>query len=106
MAATGTISYDEMLTDIKESLGFVPGFMAAVPEEALVHEWQVFKQYTLGETVIPPKYREMKELAVAAATKCPYCQALHRARPNSRERPRKNWRKSASWRDRPHGRAR
>ena len=78
MAATATGSYDETLTDIEETLGLVPGFMAAVPEDALVHEWPVFKQYTLGETVIPPKYREMMELAVAAATKCPYCQAFHR----------------------------
>lgn len=53
--------------------------MAAVPEDVLVHEWPIFKQYTLGENVIPPKYRELMELAVAAATKCPYCQAFHSA---------------------------
>jgi AhpD family alkylhydroperoxidase len=78
MATTTAVSYDETLADIEESIGLVPGFMAAIPEDALVHEWPVFKQYALGESVIPPKYRELMELAVAATLKCPYCQAFHR----------------------------
>lgn len=79
MAATTTANYQETLTDIEDTLGFVPGFMEAVPEDSLVHEWPVFKQYGLGESVIPPKYRELIELAVAATQKCPYCEAFHRA---------------------------
>lgn len=78
MAATTTVSYDETLVDIEDNLGLVPGFMAALPEDDLVHEWPVFKQYVLGESVIPPKYRELMELAVAATLKCPYCQAFHK----------------------------
>ena len=77
-ATTPAANYDETLADIEESIGLVPGFMAAVPEDALVHEWPVFKQYVLGESVIPPKYRELVELAVAATLKCPYCEAFHR----------------------------
>ncbi|WP_416840382.1 carboxymuconolactone decarboxylase family protein [Haloferax sp. DFSO52] len=77
MAVTTESSYTETLIDIENSLGFVPGFMAAIPENALVHEWPVFKQYTLGETVIPPKYRELMQLAVAATQKCQYCEAFH-----------------------------
>lgn len=77
-ATTPETNYEETLADIEESIGLVPGFMAAVPEDALVHEWPVFKQYILGESVIPPKYRELTELAVAATLKCPYCQAFHK----------------------------
>ena len=32
----------------------------------------------MGESVIPPKYREMMMLAASAAVKCPYCQTYHR----------------------------
>lgn len=79
MAATSAATYQETLTDIEETIGMVPGFMEAVPEDALVHEWPVFKQYVLGESVIPPKYRELVELAVAATLKCPYCEEFHRS---------------------------
>lgn len=79
MAVTTSLGYQETLTDIEDTVGFVPGFMEAVPEDALVHEWPVFKQYTLGESVIPPKYRELMELAVAATQKCQYCEAFHSA---------------------------
>jgi AhpD family alkylhydroperoxidase len=77
MAVTTAASYDETVTDIEETLGFVPGFMEAVPEEALVHEWPVFKQYTLGESEIPPKYRELIQFAVASSQHCKYCSAFH-----------------------------
>ena len=78
MATTTADSYDETLTEIEETIGIVPGFMEALPEDALVHEWPVFKQYILGESEIPPKYRELIGLAVAASLKCPYCQEFHR----------------------------
>ncbi|WP_290809906.1 carboxymuconolactone decarboxylase family protein [Halovivax sp.] len=77
MATTHTTNYDDTVADIEESLGIVPGFMTALPEDDLVHEWPVFKQHVLGETAIPPKYRELMGLAVAANLKCPYCQAFH-----------------------------
>lgn len=77
MAVTTESSYQETLTDIEDSLGVVPGFMAAIPEDALVHEWPVFKHYTLGETVIPPKYRELMQFAVASSHNCKYCSAFH-----------------------------
>lgn len=79
MAVTTAASYQETLTDIEDTVGFVPGFMEAVPEDALVHEWPVFKQYTLSESEIPPKYRELMQLAVAATQKCQYCESFHSA---------------------------
>lgn len=71
-------NYEETLADIEESMGIVPGFMSALPEDALVHEWPMFKQYALGESVFSPKERELIELAVAATLKCQYCEAFHK----------------------------
>ncbi len=69
--------YENTLDDIRNSLGIVPCIMKALPQEVLVHEWPLFKKYTLGETKIPAKHRELMGLAVAANIKCPYCQLFH-----------------------------
>ena len=37
------------------------------------------KKYTLGESKIPAKYRELMGLSVAANIKCPYCQLFHKS---------------------------
>jgi AhpD family alkylhydroperoxidase len=78
MAATTAENYEETVADIEAAIGLVPGFMEALPEEDLVHEWPTFKKYVLGETNIAPKDRELVGLAVAANIKCPYCQAFHK----------------------------
>jgi AhpD family alkylhydroperoxidase len=57
----------------------VPGFMKALPEDALVHEWPIWKRYTVEQTEIPEKYRELMGLAIAANIKCPYCLFFHSA---------------------------
>ena len=72
-------SYEETLKDIKETMGIVPGFMKALPKDALVHEWPVWKKYTIEESEIPEKYRELMGLAVAANIKCPYCLFFHQS---------------------------
>ena len=65
MAVTNAASYQDTLIDIEDTIGFVPGFMAAVPEDALVHERPVFKQYTrhdpgmLAEQHGPGEFVEM-----------------------------------------------
>jgi AhpD family alkylhydroperoxidase len=69
--------YEETLKDIEETLGTVPGFMKALPEVVLIHEWPLFKKYNFEETEIPAKYRELMGLAVAANIKCPYCIHFH-----------------------------
>ena len=71
--------YENTLRDIESTLGAVPGFMRALPEDVLVHDWALMRKYQFGESVIPQKYREMIGLAVAANIKCPYCEALHLA---------------------------
>lgn len=73
-----TMSYQETVTDIEKSLGSFPGFFKGVPQDVLMQMWPIFKKYTLGESKIPPKYREMIGLAVAATIKCPYCETFHK----------------------------
>ena len=69
--------YDDTLNDIKATLGIIPGFMKALPEDVLVKDWPLFKKYTGGQTAIPGKYRELGGLMVSANIKCPYCALFH-----------------------------
>jgi AhpD family alkylhydroperoxidase len=71
-------TYDEMETDLEETFGLVPAPLDSIPEDDAVAEWPTFKKYTVGESEIPPKYRELMGLAVAANIKCPYCTHFHR----------------------------
>jgi AhpD family alkylhydroperoxidase len=70
-------NYQDTLEDIERTLGTVPGFMKALPEDVLINDWALMKRYQFGESEIPAKYREMMGLAIAANLKCPYCQAMH-----------------------------
>lgn len=78
MAVTTAASYEETIEDIEATMGLVPGYMEVLPEEDLVHDWPLLKQYVFDESEIPAKYRELIGLAVAANIKCPYCVAFHR----------------------------
>ncbi len=71
------MTYDDTLNEIRDTLGFVPGFMRMLPEDALMHDWPIWKKYSLMDSNIPPKYREMMGLAVAANIRCPYCESMH-----------------------------
>ena len=71
------MSYEATLKEIKENFGFVPDFFKKTPKDVIIHMWPIFKKYQLGESSIPPKYREMMMLAAAAAVKCPYCETFH-----------------------------
>ncbi|TYL37897.1 carboxymuconolactone decarboxylase family protein [Natronococcus pandeyae] len=70
--------YDETITDIEETLGLVPGYLDAVPEQELVNEWPNMKRFLFGETEIDPKTREFVGLAMAAAIGCEYCRHFHK----------------------------
>ena len=63
---------------ITDTFGLVPGPLAVIPPEDRGAEWPTFEKYTVGESEIPPKYRELIGLAVAANIKCPYCTHFHR----------------------------
>ena len=72
------MNYQETVSEIERELGSVPSFFKGVPQDVLTQMWPVFRRYTLGESKIPPKYREMIGLAVAATIKYPYCETFHR----------------------------
>jgi hypothetical protein len=36
--------YDDTLKEIKKTMGTVPGFMKALPQQALVYEWPIWKK--------------------------------------------------------------
>jgi AhpD family alkylhydroperoxidase len=69
--------YEDVLKDIEKTLGIVPGYMKALPKDVLIHDWALYKKYSIEESKIPAKYKEMIGLAVAANIKCPYCQYDH-----------------------------
>lgn len=64
--------------DIEKTLGLVPSFMKAFPEEAIGAAWDEFKAVQLSPaSAIPPKYKELIGLAVAAQIPCHYCVYFH-----------------------------
>lgn len=69
---------DAARSDIKATLGFVPGFLAAFPDEAIAGAWSEFKSVQANpKSAITPKYKELIGLAVAAQVPCEYCVYFH-----------------------------
>jgi len=72
----------EPQTDLEEEIvdtfGQIPAPLGTMPEDDMEAEWPFFRKYTVGESEIPPKYRELMGLAVAANIKCHYCVHYHR----------------------------
>lgn len=69
--------YNETVTDIETTLGTVPRYLKALPEQELINEWPTLKRFLFGETEIDPKFREFIGLAIAAAIGCEYCRHFH-----------------------------
>jgi len=68
----------DVFTEIRETIGVVPGFFEGMPDDSLEIEWNLFKRYALkADTVIPPKYRELMGLTAAAGKQCWYCANFH-----------------------------
>lgn len=71
---------DAARADIKAAFGFVPGFMAAFPDEGIAGAWDEFKSVQANpNTAIPNKYKELIGLGVAAQIPCDYCVYFHTA---------------------------
>jgi AhpD family alkylhydroperoxidase len=64
--------------DIEKTLGLVPSFLRAFPEEAIGAAWDEFKAVQLNPaSAISAKYKELIGLAVAAQIPCRYCTYFH-----------------------------
>lgn len=75
MATSRTRAQVEL--EIRDTLGLVPGFFEAIPDDLLDFEWELFKRLQLAETRIPNKYKELIGLAIHTETKCRYCILFH-----------------------------
>ena len=63
--------------EIKQALGAVPTWVDEMPESALGGFWALMRDFQLGPTTIPNKYKELIGLAVSGATRCKYCALFH-----------------------------
>lgn len=65
--------------DIQQVFGLVPSFMKRFPPSTTAGMWLQMKTFQLNpETAIPPKYKELIGLGVAAQIPCKYCMYFHR----------------------------
>ncbi|HES57910.1 MAG TPA: carboxymuconolactone decarboxylase family protein [Firmicutes bacterium] len=71
------MSRETVHKEMKELLGQVPTFFKEIPDNLIDGEWQVFRQMIAEEHTVECKYKELAGLAVASATRCPYCTYFH-----------------------------
>jgi AhpD family alkylhydroperoxidase len=77
-ASAQTPSAEAAYKDMEKTLGGVPTFMREMPAEAVAPVWDELKGIQLNpKTAIPPQYKELIGLAVAAQIPCRYCTYFH-----------------------------
>jgi AhpD family alkylhydroperoxidase len=77
-AGDGSADVQAAHADIQKTLGFVPRFLRALPDEAAPGLWQEMKTLQLNPgTALPGKTKELIGLAVAAQIPCRYCIQAH-----------------------------
>jgi AhpD family alkylhydroperoxidase len=74
---TSLVTRQQVLTEINEAFGLVPGWLSGMPDAALTPFWTIMRDFYLAETVIPNKYKELIGIAVSGATRCKYCALFH-----------------------------
>jgi AhpD family alkylhydroperoxidase len=67
----------EIRSEIEKTFGKVPSWVAEMPDSALEGFWSMMRDFQLGETAIPNKYKELIGLGVSGATRCRYCALFH-----------------------------
>ena len=69
----------EVEREIKQTLGIVPSFFDAMPDETLDYEWTLFRRFEMEEEGmhIPAKMRQLMGVALHSETKCQYCTLFH-----------------------------
>ena len=79
LSAQDNGSYENAKNEIQQTFGSFLLMFDAYPEDALAGAWETFKQLQNPENAIPPKYRELLQLAVASQIPCVYCVYFHTA---------------------------
>jgi len=78
--ASADEALDAAKTEMKAALGAVPPFIELLPEGAQAGAWEFMKGNSGNpDGQIPPKYRELIALGVAAQIPCTYCAYAHTA---------------------------
>ena len=67
----------EIYREMEDMFGLVPSMFQLVPDSSLELEWRLFKKVQFDPGPIPNKYRELIGVAIAAATRCRYCELYH-----------------------------
>lgn len=68
---------EDVYKDVKEQFGFVPGFLKNYPSHSVVGVWTEMKDFEMGQTEVPGKYKQLIGLAVASQIPCEYCIYYH-----------------------------
>jgi AhpD family alkylhydroperoxidase len=76
---TNVKTYEDTKKEIESMFGFFPLIFKAYPAYALPGAWENFKELGSPDSKIPPKYRELIQLAVASQIPCVYCIYFHTA---------------------------
>ena len=79
LSAQDNSSYEKAKSEIEAQFGTMPTMFEVFPDHALAGAWETYKQLNSPESKIPPKYRELIQLAVAAQIPCDYCIYFHTA---------------------------
>lgn len=72
-----SIDRKQVNAEMKELFGKVPSWAASLPDSAVGGFWELMRDFQLGETQLPNKYKELIGLAVSGATRCRYCTLFH-----------------------------
>ena len=64
-------------SEIEATFGFYPTFFEIIPDYQVPGMWAYFNAANGPQNSIPPKYRELINLAVAAQIPCDYCIYFH-----------------------------
>ena len=79
LSAQNNEAYENAKKEITQTFGSFLTMFEVFPEHALAGAWETFKQMQSPENAIPPKYRELIQLAVASQVPCVYCVYFHTA---------------------------
>ncbi len=78
-ASTASAQSKKTFAEAEKMLGTVPLMLKLVPESAVEGAWAELRDVQLSnKTALPPKYKELIGLAVAAQIPCHYCAYFHR----------------------------
>lgn len=80
LSANADDVHDAAVAEMTSAMGGVPPFIALLPEGAQAGAWAFMKGSSGNpKGQIPPKYRELIALGVAAQIPCDYCAYAHTA---------------------------